>query len=321
MAGLVSTGVLSAEAVRVELPSPVLRVEEAHGEIIAGMGVHGVAFVDSVSNRVAVRKDWPTVSAEKRPENRVMLCGRDGRMRIVEITKEGPAGTTTIEWDVEGLPSDSSTHGNLTALACGGAGVSLWEWREADQPPHLIGRYPFTGYAKQVDFHTNGILLVADSHELGLVALDVSDPYRPRRLGFMRMRGYCDSVESDGTTILAVNRYGGVVKVEPEPGFSGFRQHEWITPLVDEAAEYRPGTARLAGSLLLLPEMASGLRVFQITDDGFQRAGIHNQPKIALDAVMLPDGRVAVADFTGAIVLLELGEHKLRAKPTFSRDE
>ncbi len=308
----------SGEPLRVDTPAPVLRIAEAHGHVVACMGLNGVAFVDPAAAEADVREAWPTLAAESQPNGRVLLSGRDSIMRVVDLADGGAAAETAFEWPVEGLPNDSSTLGDLTALACGGAGVSLWEWRAQDSPPHLIARYPFIGFAKQVVFHAEGVLLVADAHEVGLVALDVGDPYRPHKLGTFPMRGFCDAVESDGETILAVNRYSGVIVLEPQKGFAGFDARQAIAPLVG-SAEYKPGTVSLAGGRLLLPEMASGLRILDRRAEGFERSDMNTSPKIAMDAVALGDGRIAVADFANAVVILPVAEEVAPPRPVFPR--
>jgi len=284
-------------------------VEYLNELVFASMGLKGVCwFSPNHPESLTSRQDWPTLRMIPAPGERVLLGGRDEVMRLVSVRDGRVSEQPEMSWRSEGVPNGGEYKGSVLALACGGAGVTLWEQQSPDEPPHLAGRYPFLGYARDLKFLTENVLLVADNHELGLVALDVSNPYRPRRLGHLRFRGYTDHVTFKGDRILVSNRPFGVYETRAMAGFTSFEIVDHIEPLLPDSRDALASGVRMHGGTLFISEMRSGVRLFQLQrnasgDSTWKHHKTLTDARIAVDCAALPGGRIAIADFTGAVVL------------------
>jgi len=305
-----------ADPVRVPTAAPVLDVCVGDGIVVAGLGLEGVAwFPADRADAVRARADWPTLSGLSLGDGLFLLCGRDSVVRAAKLDPQTGDFALLTTWASEGIPNEAvafGENGDHVALACGGGGVSIWEWPDRAQPARLVGRYPFVGFARTVANVRPGVLGVADSHEYGMMTLDIADPLRPRRLGALPMRGYCDDVAWDGASLFFVNRNYGTGQLRPDGDFSTFERVGHFEPLVPDDPDYRATAAVADGDRLFLCELKSGVRVFRRTPEGYRHENTIKDARAAIDVAVVDDGRIAIADFSGAVVVAEIAAEKKR---------
>lgn len=307
LACLAASAAPAGEAFRVETPAPVLDVAAGHGIIVASLGLEGVSWLPVTKpEAIRSRSDWPTLSALPLDGGRFLLCGRDLAARVVRFDAATGDLALDFSWQVESLPNEAvifGERGDHLAMACGGGGLLVWNWSDRNAPPALVGRYPFIGFARTVVPAGESTLVVADAHDYGMMTIDVRDPLRPRKLGNVVVRGYCDDVAFDGESIWFVNRLFGTDQVRADAAFAQFEVLAHHDPLVPRNEDYRAASVVATGDTLLISELMSGVRVFRRTDGKWHRVATVKAAHVAVEAVPLPDGRIAIGDLSGAVVL------------------
>lgn len=274
------------------------------------MGLQGIAWtlMRDPGATVAVRQDWPTLDTLELEDSRVLLAGRDSRMRVISFEGGNEDGKVVFEWAAEGIPTGVDSTSEILAIGGGGAGVSLWMWRGENEPPVLVGRYPFAGYVKEVAFLGDAVLLAADAHQSGLWMLDVSDAMRPRKMNFYPVRSYCDVLAVTPGLVSYSDRLQGTVVAEilsgSDRGPASLHGIQGIpvTPSKQPSIE----SLDFRGTQLLIGEKASGLRLLDRDETGqwTDRRRWDFEGEV-LDAVFLRDGRMAVCDSERYITLIE----------------
>ncbi len=302
---------LRAEDQIIPLPAPVLSVTEVHGLLWVGLGKAGVGWVDpeapALGDSLLIRQDWPTMSVCAWDDRSVLLAGRDNALRVVEPRGEGMNYAVRLSWPVEGIPCGVAVRGDVIAVAESGAGVAIYTRPNGEETPRLSGRYPFVTFARQVAFLNDTTLLVADSHELGMAVLDVSDPTRPHRLASWPVRGYCDSVDSDGRNIFFTNRVEGVQIVQYIPLSQELMSQTFI-PMRNFPTQQDENLVQKVvweNRLLYVCERKVGIRVmeYQPTDHTWKERQTLAQATEPIDLCILDSGEVAIADFTGRVII------------------
>lgn len=288
------------EQTRFPMPATPLYVTEAHGRVFVPMALSGVAWFDPSAEpgaeAVRHRPDLLTLDVLEMPEARVILAGRDVRLRMAQLA--GDDLEVIYEWEGEGIPTALARQDKLLAVACGGAGLILWEWRDMGHAPRLVGRFPFVVYARDLLFYDRETVLVTDSQFSGVWAIDVSDPLRPRRVDHLPVGSYCDSVTMGGGAIAYTDRAFGVV-YRPKFPIDDPKQLQFIPMLPPKTDLGFVQTVMMSGNRMVVTEKETGVRLFERdspADKWTETATIAPEHGFAYDAMILRDGRVVLAE-------------------------
>ncbi|MCB2155184.1 hypothetical protein KQI84_09875 [bacterium] len=324
MAVLIATPALCQEddvhRTLIQVPSRVVSVGQAHGLIFACLGLEGVAWfptdIDPSQQAVTSRPEWPTLNILELPDDRVLLSGREARLRVVRITEEKEV-EFLYDWESEGLCNASAIRGNTLAVAGGGAGVSFWDWPDQATKPKLVGRYPFNDYTKRVHFLRDDVLIAADNYETGLLVLDPSVPLKPKAHTVFNVRGFCDSAAAIGNVVFATDRVRGTQVIRLGKNPTDVEPVGYIPRRApyDERGIVQHVTSK--GSDLLIAEGHAGLRWWHTAENefGFEEVATFDGFENVVEAIFLDENRIAAADFTRGVVILEFDREALLNKP------
>ncbi|MDK2972818.1 MAG: hypothetical protein PWP23_2573 [Candidatus Sumerlaeota bacterium] len=285
----------------VTLPALPLTLNEVEGRFIVGLGLNGLAWVDSTPGKtgeppVLNTAAYQTLGTLEVEDGGVLLAGRDSTLRLLRFLPGEEQPHLVFEVPAEGIPSGLALRGNVLAVASGGAGVGIWNWPEGDEPPRLVGRYPFVDYAKETAFYDETTLLVSDAHNAGLWVLDVSDPRRPHRRQHLPAYSFADSAATDGTYAAFTDRaFGTWIARRPGPAETPFEVTQQIPIIPPPQDQYHVERTRFdarTGTLLVI-EGWGGVRCWQPGPNGWESTGTYAGGEQVMDAVLLEDGRLA----------------------------
>jgi hypothetical protein len=275
--------------------------ETTDGRLVVGLGLQGVAWLEPPSGtgtvaRLHLEPSILTLGTLEVEGGEVLLAGRDARLRLVRFETEGDCRLVTVwETSAEGIPTGLARRGDLLAVSGGGAGISLWRWPETQQPPELVGRFPFASYTKQAAFFDDTTLLVADSHTAGLWVLDVSDPRRPYRREHLKGMSFVDAADVQGELAAYTDRAFGTWFVrraaDPTKPFE-LAHRVFMVPAPSEGDFVQ--NVRFQNGDAVIVESFGGVRRFVRTDSGeWRQRERHAAQEGVVDALITRAGRVA----------------------------
>lgn len=293
--------VLAAEP-RFELPLPAspLNLVVVEDRLFVCLGLHGLAWLEPAAQEgsaptVRVEDGLPTLDVAPLGEGRFLAAGRDSRFRTLRFMDEPGDGLEVLaEWQAEGIPTGVAVRGNLLAVASGGAGLGLWEFRDASfaEPARLVGRFPFAEYAKGVRFLDEDHVAVTDAHVSALWVVNVSEPRIPRRTQNVPVPGYCDFVDASGEWVAFTDRIFGVhIGRLAQENDATIEQHAHLVMRTHRDREAFVNRIAFDGERLLVTESHFGTRLFEQSDGGERWRVTHEFPRTAhaTDAVVWED--------------------------------
>ncbi|MBX3729371.1 MAG: hypothetical protein KF858_09320 [Candidatus Sumerlaeia bacterium] len=300
---MIGPGVAAAEQVEeYALPGLGLTLNEAAGgRLVVGLGLQGVAWLEPGSEpgataRLMVEPSILTLGTLEVENGAVLLAGRDVTLRLVRFETEGDCRMVTLwESPAEGIPTGLARRGDLLAVAGGGAGVSLWHWPDTEQPPALVGRFPFASYTKQAAFFDDTTLLVADSHTAGLWVLDVSDPRRPHRREHLKGMSFVDATAVRDELAAYTDRAFGTWFVRRSADATKpfeLAHRVFMVPAPSDGDFVQ--NVRFQNGDAVIVESFGGVRRFTRTDSGdWRQRDRHAAQEGVVDALFTREGRIA----------------------------
>jgi hypothetical protein len=308
----------SLPASTVKLPALARQVDrDPESQIVAAsMTINGVAFAKVADGRVGqplVVKEWPTLDALAVGGGRFILADRFGGLRLVGV-RETAGGIVEADllaqWPCEGLPSGLAVAGSTLFVASASAGVMVFEWDgETTTRPHLVARYPFVDYSKQIALHPSGIVLLADNHDTGLQILSFRERRELRNLATIQSN-FVDGVALAGNTLAMVDRHAGARIVNiAEPG----------NPIILHTVQHLPPKGRgtdiksvafSPNGLLLIGEGPAGAQVVRLTvaPDGSPSSSVvwKSTSTGVLDGLFLAENELLLSLSTGGLQLIRI---------------
>ncbi len=180
----------------VKLPKPANIIKVYQNQVYLCQGFDGLtvinapqALIDFEANETPQTATFPQILAlDIIPftEDSFLISTRDSKLLWVKAEQDSVIPSLISlnilhQAPLEGTPVKIEWRNNLLAVASGGAGICLYEFRNDRTEIRLVGRYPFAEFGADVYFLSNTMLAIIDS-QLGVATvLDVSDPRNPMR--------------------------------------------------------------------------------------------------------------------------------------------